>query len=155
MEIWQTTNQQPWVEAVLSGRTAVKTRTTSIHAPLGAVVLLHASKHRLWPDWHYLSWADDIDLDALKATMGCVCGIATIVDIGESEQMLTAREWKAFTFRNGGGCPAQYGVRFDDIRRLAVPVPIRGFQLPYARAKAETIDAVAAANKDVRKLLGR
>jgi hypothetical protein len=144
--IWQTTNMQPWVEALLSGRTTVKTRSGRPAVPVGAVVLLHASKTKTFKRFDMFPWIGNIDFDALKASMGCVCGIGVVKTIGHSLAIMTAKERKLFTSSDGEFCGATYGIKYHSLVRLKVPVPTVGFQAPFARAKPETIEAVIKFN---------
>lgn len=146
MEIWQTTNQQPWVEAVLSGLTTVKTRTSKPVVPIGAFVLLHASK-TMWPEWRNLSWAEP--WDPSKLNLGMVVGVARTCSVAPSEMLMTTRERKVFDVP-WGNCAAYWGVKFDRIHRLPKPVPAKGFQAPFARARPETVRAVLRSNPGVR-----
>jgi len=153
-EVFQTTNQEPWVEAVLSGRVTAKTRTSKPNIRPGDVVLLHASKS-MWPGWRNIKWASGAGVDPKRLHLGCVVGVATVKAVAPSREMLSAREARAWDLDNGRNCAAEWAVRFEDIVRLENPVPARGFQAPYCRAKRETVESVAAANPCLReRLLG-
>jgi hypothetical protein len=142
-EIWQTTNQQPWVQALSHGLITCKTRMSRPTVPVGSVVLLHASKSRLWPYWKGLPWTEKLG-DATTWDRGVVSAIATVAKVDESDKVLTKAErrfWDVYyadgTFHyNSVG---DYAVRFSDILPLKKPIETRGFQAPFARATKETV----------------
>ena len=147
--IWQTTNQEPWVESVLSGRTKVKTRRSKPVVPVGAIVFLHASKS-MWPGWREIIWTNEIDKEDLH--LGFIVGIAVVSAVGRSRDIFLQNEWKAFDMKYGGNCAAEWCVRFNHVSRLDIPVPTRGFQSPFCRAKLETVEAVLDENPFVEDL---
>jgi hypothetical protein len=158
-EIWQTTNQQPWVEALASGLITAKTRTSYPVVPIGAKVLLHASKSRLWPHHRGLSWT--LGMDPKKWDRGNIVAVAEVVNVGPSNRVLTRNEqmfWDVFYIDSGGAVVkynsvAEWTVRFKNIKRLKNPVPAKGFLAPFARAKEDTIKEVIKQNPEIKEFL--
>lgn len=149
LEIWQTTNQEPWVEALLSGKIGVKTRTSRPVVPLDAFVLLHASK-AMWRGWKDLLWTGDFDKSVLYP--GCIVGVAKVADKGITSRIITKDQRKWWDLKGGRNCAAEFAVRFKNIHRLKTPVPTKGFQSPFCRAKDETVEALIKANPYLRDL---
>lgn len=152
-EIWQTTNQQPWVEALALNLITAKTRTSFPTVPIGATVLLHTSKSKLWPYWRGLKWTKN--LDHTKWEMGKIIAIARVQKKGPSIEVLTREEEKFWDVYHDSGkfyynSVADFAVRFSLIKRLNVPVEAKGFQAPFARAKKEVIERVLKANPDLK-----
>lgn len=158
-EVWQTTNQQPWVYALSAGLITAKTRVAQPHVPKGATVLLHASKSRLWPHWRGLEWVKDID--PKKWERGKIVAIATVANVGLSRDLLSDVERQFWDVSyDTGDCrelwynsAAEYCVRFSKIVALKNPVEAKGMLTPFARAKEETIAAVIKANPEVKDRL--
>jgi hypothetical protein len=175
-EVWQTTNQQPWVEAIASKLITVKTRVGKPSIPEGAVVLLHASKARLWPDWKGLAWTKGMDPGTWDR--GKIVAIGIVEKVGWTENVLQIAEYKFWdvaprkvtlripTFYQLPGEPkttvrtspeynsaAQWAVRFKNVQRLKNPVAATGRQTPFSRASKETIARVLAANPDLKSFL--
>lgn len=158
-EIWQTTNQQPWVEALASGLITAKTRTSYPTVPIGAKVLLHASKSRLWKYYKGLTWTKD--MDPKKWDRGTVVAVAEVAGVGPSDRMLTRDEeafWDVYYTDSNGftvnyNSVADWTVRFKNIKRLKKPVQAKGFLAPFARAKEDTIKEVIKQNPDVKNFL--
>lgn len=149
IEIWQTTNQEPWVEAILSKRVPGKTRTTKPIVPIGVTVLLHTSKKR-WPDWKWLKWSHEVNFSKLH--LGHIVGIAKVSNVGLSSELLSAKDynhWECLDNFSEWNCAAEWTVLFSDVIRLKTPVKARGFQAPYCRAKQETIDAINSNNNGI------
>lgn len=152
MEVWMTTNQQPWVEALAAGVITAKTRTSKPVVPVGSTVLLHASKSRLWPQWKSLHNLLPLlpEKDPEKWGRGVIAAIGIVEAVGPSEEILTKKEAKMWDVREVFGegtwsqwnSVADYTVRFRDVKRLEFPVPTRGFQAPFARAWPGLIDNV-------------
>lgn len=149
-EIWQTTNQQPWVYALSSGLITVKTRTSKPVVPEGAIVLLHASKSRLWPHWKNLDWTKGCD--SKNWVRGAIEAVGIVEAVGETRTILRSEEyyyWDVFNDESPTwNCAAAYSVRFSKVMQLKNPVPVRGFQAPYVRAPKATINKVIKMNKD-------
>ena len=158
-EIWQTTNQQPWVNALADGIISIKTRTTAPIVPLGAVVLLHSSKTSFWPHWKGLKWAKD--LDVLSMPRGVVQAIAIVDKVDLTQELMTKKEYKFWNVdyvdRQGNhiryDSSAEFAVRFKNIIKLKKPVFVKGFQSPFARAKKKTIEEVTRLNPSLRSIL--
>lgn len=157
--IYQTTNQQPWVEALAAGLITAKTRIAEPHVPVGATVFLHASKSRLWKDWPGLEWTKDMDMK--KLDRGTIVAVATVEAVGPSDQILTKAEKKFWDVRYpyGAGTTLGYNsvapwtVRFTNIQRLKTPVAVKGMLAPFARAKEDTIKMVLDANPELKSRL--
>ncbi len=153
--VWITTNHQPWVEALAAGLITAKTRTSRPVVKPGAVVLLHASKSRLWRFWDGLTWTKDLDSKAWER--GAVVAIARVANVGPSEEILTEKEYKFWdVYQNGKffyNSVAEFSVRFKDIVRLKNPVYCRGFQAPFVHAKPATVSAVVSANPKLESYL--
>jgi hypothetical protein len=155
-EIWQTTNQQPWVEALASNLISVKTRTSKPNVPVGATVLLHASKSRLWPHWDKLKWTRGLDSKSWER--GAIVAVAIVDNVDWSDKVLTNNEykfwdvyWKSDDNTLWYNSVAQYAVRFSDIKRLEKPLETPGFQSPYVRAKENTVKAILKTNKGLEQ----
>lgn len=145
-EIWQTTNQQPWVEALACGLITVKTRVMQPVVPIGATVFLHASKSRLWRFWRNLNWTTRMDPNSWDR--GKIVAVAEVEDVGPSKEILKNKEWKFWNVsgQNPWNSAAGWSIRFKNIHRLKTPVEAKGFQAPFARAKKETIEKVLELN---------
>ena len=158
-EIWQTTNLQPWVEAIACGLITCKTRTSRPTVPVGAVVFLHSSKSRLWPWWKHLSWTKDLNPKTWER--GKIVAIARVENVGRSVDVMTKKESHFWDVRMDSdpmtftewNCVADYTVRFKDIVRLKIPVAVQGFQAPFAHAKQKTIVKVLKANPELKSYL--
>lgn len=158
-EIWQTTNQQPWVTALADGRIKVKTRNVESSLPVGATVFLHASKSSVWKDWRGLKWARKLDVP--KLPRGVIVAVATVKAVGHSDAVLTSRErpyWDVeYVDRNGVhviyNSAASFAVRFKDVVKLKKPVAVTGMLTPFAHAKDATVKKVIKANPSLRKRL--
>lgn len=151
-EIWQTTNQQPWVEALASGLIAVKTRTSVPVVPVGATVLLHASKSRVWPWFKQLKWTKN--MDSKKWERGQIVAVAEVADVGPSQNVMTIKETEFWNVYNPDGTlwynsVAEWSVRFKNIRRLKCPVDAKGMLAPFARAKEATVKEVEKKNPGI------
>src|SRR5579871_1792702 len=145
--IWQTTNQQPWASALADGLITVKTRTAQPSVLPGDTVLLHASKSGVWRDWRGLSWTKDIDVP--KLPRGVILAIATVEAVGPSEHLMTKSEKKLWKVKAPAGnydSRAYYAIRYRDITKLGVPVPVDGMLTPFARAKDTTIKKLLKLN---------
>lgn len=156
--IWQTTNQQPWVSALADGLITAKTRRSKPSVPVGATVLLHASKN-LWPDCDGLVWAQDTLDDFRDLPRGAVLAVATVEAVGRTENILRPDEYVwwdvVFSVTRSYNSAAEWTVRFKDIVPLVSPIPARGFQPPFYRAKKETIDKILEQNPELRERLTR
>lgn len=153
-EIWQTTNQQPWVYALTEGLITCKTRTSAPCVPVGVMVFLHASKARLWPGWKNLPWAAKLSADTFER--GKIVATAIVQEVGLTEDILRRDEYKFWDVKEREwqwNCAGVYAVRFRDILPLSKPVECRGFQAPFARAKKEVIQKVLCLNPAVRDYL--
>lgn len=154
MDIWQTTNQEPWVTAFVEGAIKFKTRTSPIYAPVGSPILLHCST-KLWPAWRefdnkvMLRYVER--LPELRRNLGHVIAVATLSHIGtfsdySNEDLLP---WKV----TWGNCAAFYTWECSDILILKTPVKARGFQAPFCRAKPDTVKRVLSANPKAARIL--
>lgn len=151
-EIWQTTNQQPWVEALASGLITVKTRTSEPVVPVGATVLLHASKSRVWPWFKQLKWTKG--MDPKKWARGQVVAVAEVAAVGPAESVMTNKEAEFWNVYNPDGTlwynsVADWAVRFKNIRRLKHPVEVKGMLAPFARAKDDTVKEIEKKNPGI------
>jgi len=153
-EIWQTTNQQPWVQAIVDGLITAKTRTTKPCVPEGSVILLHASKSSLWRYWRGLKWVDKLKSPIKEIPRGKVVAVATVKKVGLSERVLKKGEykyWDVYNYVNEQGnlfynSVARYAIRFSNVVSLKSPVDAKGFQAPFARAKPQTVVDILDAN---------
>lgn len=147
-EIWQTTNLQPWIEALASNLISIKTRTSFPVVPIGAIVFLHASKSKVWPYWSGLSWA--AKLDPKNWDRGKIVAIAEVENVGLSNKIFKNTEKKFWEVEDDcayiWSSIAEWAIRFKNIHRLKIPVETRGFQAPFVRAKQETIEKVLKLN---------
>ena len=146
-DIWQTTNSQPWVEALACGLISVKTRTSKPVVPVGATVLLHTSKSKLWKHWAGLSWIDQVGIRNLLR--GFVVAVATIEAVGPTKEIFKNSEYKFWDVYEHDGkwnSAAEWAVRFKDIQRLPNIIAVQGFQAPFAHAKTETIRKIISNN---------
>ena len=160
-EVWQTTNQQPWVSAFVDG--AIKFKTRNMKPPekaIGCPVLLHAST-KIWPDWLMVdnpvmrSYADRMQ-ELRKETFGKVLAVGILHSIRTSDTVSSKdlRPWDmADRYGSQWNCAAAWAWNCRQILRLTNPVKIRGFQAPFARAKEESIQAVLAANPEAADIL--
>lgn len=160
-EIWQTTNQQPWVQGLIEGVITCKTRTSKPCVPVGAMVFLHTSKSKLWPLWKGLNWVRHYNMDPANWQRGKIIGTAIVSEVGLTADIMRPREsrhWDVdmihysrpgYNFNSA----AQWTVRFKDILPLDVPIECRGFQAPFARAKADVIKKVLLHNPEVCEYL--
>lgn len=159
--IWQTTNQQPWVSALADGLITIKTRIAQPHVPVGATVFLHASKSDVWPHWRGLAWIDGLDLDVRKLPRGVILAVATVKSVGLTADLMKDRERKFWyvDYEKSDGqvidydSAAEFAVRFVDVVKLKKPVAVKGMLTPFAHAKDETVKAVIKANPPLRKRL--
>jgi hypothetical protein len=152
-EVWQTTNQQPWVEALAAGVITAKTRSSFPRAPIGATVLLHASKARLWPDWKGLGYLLKRlpEKNPDKWDRGVISAIAVVEAVGWSDKILKESEYKFWDVYNTYNSVGYYTVRFKNIVRLTKPVATRGFQAPFCRARQTTVDAILRSNPELER----
>lgn len=154
-EIWQTTNQQPWVYALSHGIITAKTRMSQPCVPVGSLVFLHASKSRLWKYWQGLKWASEIDPKDFER--GTIEAVAVVEKVDWSDLVLKKGEYKYWdVYENGNfvyNSVGQYAIRFKNITPLKVPVAAKGFQAPFARAKEETVKRVLKSNPELKSYL--
>lgn len=155
-EVWQTTNQQPWVEALAAGVITLKTRTSSPRVPVGATVLLHASKARLWPGYKGLTTLIEKlpEKRAEKWPRGVVSAIGIVKEVGWTMDLVDLKREINFwdVDEADGDCwssIASFGIRFQKVKRLKVPIAVRGFQAPFCRAPQTTIDAILRFNPEL------
>lgn len=155
-EVWQTTNQQPWVYALSRGLIKLKTRTSVPHVPVGAIVLLHASKSRMWPGWKNLCWTGN--MDEKDFVRGAIEAVGIVEAVGLTQDLMTQQEekyWRVYENESVWSCAAQYTVRFSKIISLEKPVVTRGFQAPFCRAKSKVVTKLAmmnCLNKEINEL---
>ena len=151
-EIWQTTNQEPWTSALVDGAIKFKTRTQKPTVPIGAPVLLHAST-RPWPDIYWLTYpvmkryVEAMGTDTRGKVLGI--GIMARVCLASDYPAKDRAPWNTAQ----GNCCAMWAWACSWILKLAQPVKARGFQVPFGRAKPETVKAVLAANPGVKAWL--
>lgn len=135
-EIWQTSNKQPWVEALLTGVTVFKTRSLGIYVPPeGTIVLLHASTS-LYPGWKNYKWTDNMDVQNLKR--GGIVGIAILGKHVMASPRTMGKSWRAFKTRDGQGRPNYLAIEFQHIRRTPF-IQCKGKQVPFHRADKEVV----------------
>ena len=151
-EIWQTTNQEPWVSALVNGDILFKTRTSRPVVPVGAKLLLHAST-KIWPAWEHFTnrtmqrYASLIP-QLRKETCGKIIGVGTVSLVCPTSRL--PRSWSVKPWDvTWGNCAAPWAWTCEAIVRLETPVKARGFQAPFCRAKQETIDLVRELNPGV------
>jgi len=132
IEIWQTTNQEPWVSALVDGVIAFKTRTSKPCVPVGAPVLLHAST-KVWPAWREFRnpimrrYAEAMTPSTRGRVLGV--GIVSRICLASEYSKKARRPWDMFW----GNCCATWAWACDPIIKLDTPVKICGFQAPFAR----------------------
>lgn len=154
-EIWQTTNQQPWVEALAANIISVKTRMSYPLVPVGATVLLHASKSRLWPHWKGLRWTEK--MDSKSWGRGTIEAVAIVEKVDETAKVFKESEYRFWdVYERWGNIEYNsvgiYAVRFSNIQRLKVPIQTRGYQSPYVKAKPKVVELVLKENPEVAYL---
>jgi hypothetical protein len=153
--IWQTTNQEPWVSALIDGAIKFKTRNRRPHIVPGTPVILHAST-RLWPEWREFrnsimeSYIEK--LDRLKQNLGMALGIGIISQVDITAECYGWDDLEAWDV-TWGNCAAKYAWACNPIYRFTQPFKIRGFQAPFVRAKKETVEKMFDLNPEVREFL--
>lgn len=160
-DIYQTTNNQPWVEALAAGLIDAKTRTSKPHVKPGTTVFLHSSKTKLWKDWKGLKWISKLSRAPEDLEKGMIVAIATVKEVGLTEQIMSKKDKKFWdvhvkypTGSYGYNSCAEWTVRFSNIKRLKVPVAVKGMLAPYAKAKPQTIALVKKLNPDLALEIG-
>lgn len=153
--IWQTTNQEPWVSALIDGAIKFKTRTQKPCIPIGSPVILHAST-KLWPDWrefeNEIMEPYIVRIRQSKQNLGMALGIGIISQVGLTQELCDFEDLIPWDVA-WGNCAAEYMWACDPILRFTQPFKIRGFQAPFVRAKEETIEKMLNLNPEIKKWL--
>lgn len=140
METWMISNRQPWVEAIVQGWITGKTRSIYVNLPpVGAIVYLHASKS-LWSGWHGLWWVDKYHVDVPNLPRGGIVAVATVADIGWSEDLLRGQEkfWQA----DWGSCMDVRAILFEDVKPVGF-IPCRGSLVPTRKLPPELVSILS------------
>ena len=155
-EIWQTTNQEPWVTAMCDRIIQFKTRMKRVTVKPGTPVFLHAST-KLWPahaDLVHPAMRNllDFEMDRLKSNMGHILAVGIVSDIMPIRDV-PMEEWGPWETNWGGTryCVADYAWYCTPLHVLNKPVPARGFQAPFCRAKPEVIQLAYRKNPGLKQ----
>jgi hypothetical protein len=155
MTIWQTTNQEPWVSALVDGAIKFKTRTQRPCVTVGTPVILHAST-RWWPalnEFRNEIMGAYVDcLNELRPNLGKALGIGIISQVGPTDECVDWNDLEPWDV-TWGNCAAEYMWACDPVLKFKQPFKIRGFQAPFARAKADTITLMHELNPEVAEFL--
>lgn len=148
METWMISNRQPWVYALVNGLITSKTRSRNVSLPpVGATVLLHASK-ALWVGWRRLFWTALLDVKGMNR--GGIVAVAKLVDKGLTPEVMPAADYLYFELDglSWRSCAGPATMVFADLRPLEF-IPCRGFQVPTRKIPADALPLLRAQGIDV------
>ena len=163
--IWQTTNQQPWTEAVVRGILPLITKSQKPQISVGDYIFLHNSQKILWKDLKGMKWLKDYKINPNKAELGMIVAMATVKEVSKSSDTLTERErsfWDVdyvHSEPNGHSerlmynCAEDWTIRLDNIIKLRRPIKAQGFNTHFIKPPDRTYQLVLKNNPQIADIL--